>query len=236
MKFAAFVLFALGWLSLARADLTFEKDRVEIQAKPEEEEVTGLFPFKNTGATTVEIMAIESNCGCLAAGADKTAYAPGESGVMKAVFNISNLAGPSDNSLFLPLKGDSRPEAKVTIAVDVPVFFKIEPKLTNWKIGDKPEPKSLLFKVLAGDPVAVTNIICSREGFTVQKEVVKEGREYRITITPNSTAQPIMGALKIETDSKIPRYKKQMAFFAVRKPYKDKDGKDLPLSDPEKEE
>ena len=36
-----------------------------------------------------------------------------------------------------------------------------------------------------------------------------------MTVKPHSTKEVTLGALKIETDSKIPKYQRQLAFFSI---------------------
>ena len=59
-----------------------------------------------------------------------------------------------------------------------------------------------------------------REGaIEVSWKEVTPGREYVVTVKPKSTNDVMLGAIKIETDSKIPKYQRQLAFFSiVRKP------------------
>ena len=46
------------------------------------------------------------------------------------------------------------------------------------------------------------------------KEIIP-GKEYEITVKPTDTKEVMLGALKIETDSKIPKYQRQLSFFSV---------------------
>ena len=87
--------------------------------------------------------------------------------------------------------------------------------MQKWKVGEKPAPKKVKFKVLYKDPIEILSLTSSRKSFKAEfKEVVK-GREYEITLTPEDTSRPILGALSIYTDCAIERHKKKLAFFNV---------------------
>lgn len=45
---------------------------------------------------------------------------------------------------------------------------------------------------------------------------VKKGREYKIIITPRSTAKPAFNTIWVRTDSTVPRYKRQMGFLTIK--------------------
>ncbi len=61
----------------------------------------------------------------------------------------------------------------------------------------------------------IVEITSSRQQFVFRSEQVEEGRHYRIMLKPETTAEAIMGVLKIVTDSGVPKYQRQHAFFTV---------------------
>jgi hypothetical protein len=65
----------------------------------------------------------------------------------------------------------------------------------------------------------ITRISSTREQVEFSFKEITPGKEYEVTVKPKSTAEVMLGALKIETDSKIPKYQRQLSFFSVyRKP------------------
>ena len=67
----------------------------------------------------------------------------------------------------------------------------------------------------------ITSITTASDQVEFSWREIPPGREYEITLKPTTTAEILFGALKIETDSKTPKYRRQLAFFAVcRKPAK----------------
>ena len=88
----------------------------------------------------------------------------------------------------------------------IPDVVTIEPELIKWKVGEDPSAKTFTLKVPHVDPIKITNVSSTREGFDVSVLTKKEGREYEITIKPQNTSKPMLGMLKIETDSKLKKH------------------------------
>ena len=57
----------------------------------------------------------------------------------------------------------------------------------------------------------------AQETFVNRLQVVRDkpGQEYLVTVKPKTTKDVTLGALKIETDSTIPKYQRQLAFFSI---------------------
>jgi hypothetical protein len=98
------------------------------------------------------------------------------------------------------------------------VIVSIEPKLVQWLIGDKPEPREFTVKMTGKDPIRVTQVDSTRQTVTAAFREVTPGREYRITVTPGTTADVIIGAVTVRTDSAIPKYQRQLAFYNILTP------------------
>jgi hypothetical protein len=104
--------------------------------------------------------------------------------------------------------------------LDVPEIISIEPRAVQWHVGDAPDEKHMTIKVVSEPAMKVLRVASMREGAVdLSWKEVKAGAEYLVTVKPKSTADVILGGIKIETDSKIPKYQRQIAFFSIlRKP------------------
>lgn len=210
-------LIALAWN--CQADLVLDGSVVEVKPKPEDETVTVAFTFRNKGDKPVTILNLESGCSCLSSSLDARTYAPGASGTGKAEFKVSSFVGRHEKSVTVTTDDPKQPQWVIPFVLDVPAVVEIEPKTLQWWLGGEAAEKTCVIKILTEEPIKVTNVTSTRESVTYKLETVKEGKEYRITVKPNSTEEVVMGALKIETDSQIPKYQRQLAFFSVfRKP------------------
>ena len=96
-----------------------------------------------------------------------------------------------------------------------PVFVDIEPKTIQWWVGEEPVEKTTTVKMNADTPMTIKNITATRDNVEFSWKEVTPGREYLVTVKPKSTKEVTLGALKIETDSTIPKYQRQLAFFSI---------------------
>lgn len=202
----------------AQAGLVFDVDPLVLKPKPEDEEVSATFTFVNKGNRPIKVTKLDSSCSCLEASVDKEVYGPGEKGTGKAVFKVSSLVGKHEKTLHLLTDDPAEPDKVLTVVLDVPEEISIEPRLLEWVLGEEPVAKDLTIKMVGKDPLKVTKVTASRENVTFEVQEVTPGREYRITVKPASTASITVGMLKIETDSKVPKFARQMAFFNIVRP------------------
>lgn len=198
-----------------RADLVTEVPVIELKPKPEDESVTTDFVFYNKGTKPVKVLNIESACSCLSASLDKAVYAPGEKGTGKAEFKVSSFTGRHEKAVHIQTDDPSQSEWVVNFVLDVPEVIKIEPKTLQWWMGDEVDAKTTKVTMLGDAPLKIKGITSTRENVEYSVKEIKPGREYEITVKPKSTNEVMLGALKIETDSTIPKYQRQLAFFSV---------------------
>ncbi len=213
------ILAGLAAAVCCHAELVLDSPMVEVKPKPEDEVVEVAFTFRNKGDKPVTILNLESGCSCLSASLDARTYAPGASGTGKAEFKVSSFVGRHEKSVTVATDDPAQPKWDIPFVLDVPAVVEIEPKTLQWWLGEEAVEKSCVVKMLGDQPLRITGVTSTRESVEFKSEEIKPGREYRITVKPKSTDEPLMGALKIETDSAIPKYQRQLAFFSVfRKP------------------
>jgi hypothetical protein len=216
--FLSFWLVFLG-LGSIRAELALEVPVIEVKPKPEDEEITTTFVFHNNGGKPVTVLKLDSSCSCLSADMDKRVYGPGEKGVGKAVFKISSFVGRHEKTLHVVTDDPAQPEWVVPFVIEVPAVVDIEPKNLQWWLGDPADPKKYVVKMTGDQPMKILKITTTRPKVEFSMKEVKPGREYEVTLKPLTTDEVMLGALTFETDSTIPKYQRQMAFYSVyRKP------------------
>ena len=199
----------------ASAQLKFESIHQEASAKPEDTELMIKFPFSNPTGSPIRVASLESTCGCIKGSTDKRVYGPGEAGVVQALFSLGSFVGTHQKVVYLDTEKPDEQRYKLTVTVNIPEVVVIEPKLTKWTIGEEAAAKQIDVKFVGAEPMKITGLQSTRPQFEFSSETIEEGRHYRITLKPTTTAEPIMGALKISTDSKTPKYQGQFAFFNV---------------------
>lgn len=213
------ILLALASSAIAHAELTLGVPAIELKPKPEDEEVQTTFKFRNSGDKTVKILGLESACSCLSSELDKAEYKPGEEGTGTATFKVSTFVGRHEKFVIATTDDPKQPEWQIHFILDVPAVVDIKPKTLQWFIGDAAAPKSCLVQFTGDAPMKIVQITPTRENVSFEWKELKEGREYLITVTPKTTQDITLGALKIETNSAIAKYRYQLAFFSIsRKP------------------
>jgi hypothetical protein len=203
---------------LLRGELVFDKDPIVVNPKPEDEQIEVTFTFKNGGNKPLAVTGLESSCSCLEASLDKAIYAEGEKGSGKATFKISSFVGRHEKTLHIFTNDPAHREQILNFILDVPAVVNIEPKLLQWITGQKAEPKEFIVTMVGKDPMKITNVTATRENVKFEWKEIKPGREYKIILSPTDTSGVTIGALKIETDSTITKYQRQMAFFSIVRP------------------
>lgn len=202
-----------------RAELTLGVPAIELKPKPEDEEVEAVFKFRNAGDKAVKVLSLESACSCLSAELDKAEYQPGEEGTGTARFKVSTFVGRHEKYVIATTNDPDQEEWQINFILDVPTVVEIKPKTLQWYIGDESSPKSCLVQFTGEDPTKIVKITATRENVAFEWKELKEGREYLVTVTPKTTDDVTLGALKIETNSPIAKYRNQLAFFSIsRKP------------------
>ena len=208
-------LFLGAWTGMAAAGLQFDHERVAETARPEAESHDVVFHFTNTGKAPVTIREVETYCGCISGSTDKTVYQPGEKGTVKAVFRLGSFEGEVNKGLCVHSDSPENPDQQLVVSITIPKMFEIVPEVTTWLMGDPLTPKTIKFRNLTSQPVTVLRTTSTREAFKAEIKEVEKGKEYEITVTPGSTGEPVLGALRIETDCAIAKYRSRMCFFNV---------------------
>jgi hypothetical protein len=201
-----------------RGALTFDHDPVEVKPRPEDEEIATTFEFTNSSDKPVTVKGLESTCSCLEASMDQRTYAPGARGSGKALFKVSSFVGRHEKTLHIYTDYPGASEQVLTFALEVPVIISIKPNLLEWTLGEPAQAKTMVIKMVGQDPLHITKVTPTRENVRYELKEVTPGREYHLIVTPTTTADITIGAFKIETDSKIPKYSRQMAFFSIVRP------------------
>jgi hypothetical protein len=227
------MIYSLCLSLVISAEFTFEKKLKAVTAKPDAEVVYVEFDFQNNSDEVITILNFDAPCSCMGARLKREdkknslVFAPGAKGKLIGVLEFENFKGTIDKVIKVRTdkdKGDE-PSVILTCRVTIPVLIATDEEQLNWKVGAKLEPKEFRIKVSdkSETPIKIVN---HKHGFGVSDvfdyklETIKEGREYKVTVTPLKTTEPSIGVVKFYTDSKIPRYKLVQIFLLVDHPKK----------------
>ena len=201
----------------ARAGLEFEKPVQTAEVKISDAEIATQFAFKVTGDRAVKITDIRTFCSCVRAQTmnGKMEFEPGERGIIDTAFEVGNFEGELKKEVVVTTDDAAQPETRLVLEVKIPMIFEITPAQLVWQVGEQVIPKTVRIKVLGADPVRVTAAVSSRDTMTTAVREVAAGKEYEITVTPAATGTKVLGLVRVETDSKYPRYQKRLIFFNI---------------------
>lgn len=186
-------------LSSASAELEWESKILAFTAGFSEEKVTADFVFKNPGPGPVTIKDIRTSCGCTTAALDKKNYLPGETGSIRAVFDIGSRTGHQEKKIYVLTDQTRQASETLTFSVFIPEILSIRPQLVYWHQNQ--EVFSRIIRVIPRYPEPLNILSVSSENPVFQTRLVRirEGQEYEIEVTPGNLSRALNGTVTIRT-------------------------------------
>ena len=214
------------WLALmafvCAGKLEFKALLQDLHAPPEAKTVTAEFEFTNKTDKEVTVKEYKPTCSCISVmiKEGKLRYAPGESGLLRAEFDMQNFSGVVDKVIALWLDADpaDKPSMSLTVRVHIPVLVELEPKTLKWELGGKGEAQTIKVSMKHDKPIRIKAVTSSSEAFKCEVKTVEDGKSYDIVVTPDDVTNAQMAVFRLETDSEIKKFQVQQAFGIVRKP------------------
>ncbi len=189
-------LFLGAAMTICAEALEWETDTVRVTIAPFQATQDVVFHFRNRGAAAVALTDIETNCDCLAAAADRTTVAPGESGEIKATFTIGDHAGLYER--LITVRSDDAKEPKyLHVEIEVPETCSVAPRSLQWKLNASPAAASVTVKAAAGLVIDFTEAVATNAAFSARLETVEAGHSYLVHVQPTDTSRPISAAIRI---------------------------------------
>jgi hypothetical protein len=201
------------------AGLTWEQTQLEFRPDASALEVHGEFHFTNTGRTAVIIESVTPECGCTTATLEKAVYQPGEKGRIAAVFTIGQRRGDQTKHIRVQIAGEKEPIG-LTLLTHIAEAMRLTPDFVYWQAGEPPSPKTITATVIEDKPLTITKISTSNSKFHLEQKAVREGREYRILVTPEDTASDVIAVITIETLAGTEHARTFQAYAQVKPPVK----------------
>ncbi len=135
--------------------------------------VTVEFKFVNAGNAPLEILKVNSSCGCTAAAPSKTVYEAGEEGAITVTFKPQGRNGAQHKSVRVETNDATNKTVTLKISSDVLAAITITPRLVNFNNVERGLEKKERFEVrLRGGESKVTSV--EVEGGLVTAAIVEE--------------------------------------------------------------
>lgn len=218
MKTFLLLFSIIGILPLC-AQLKFDEEKISAEAGLDDKTISRDFKFTNKGDTSVTIRAADASCSCISVqlAGGKFTYAPGESGTMRANFEIGTFQGTVDKPVYIWLETDpdEKPSSTVHLSVTIPTIISLEPKSVKWKTGEDIAPKVIDVKMDYEKPIHVTQATSNNENFKIELITVEDGKHYQVKVTPVDGEATGLAIVRIETDVDVPKQRNQQAFAVI---------------------
>lgn len=220
MKTASVIWLALFACTHATG-LDFPETRKEVHAPADVKVVSMDFNFTNHTDKPVTIRKYDAACSCIAVKIQdgKLRYEPGESGVVRAEFDMGNFYGAVDKTVLIWQDDDpeAKPSITLTAHVVIPTLVIIEPKTLKWEVNGKPDPQTIRINMDYTKPIKIVSVSSSSEAYSHALKTIEEGKSYELVVTPLDLKNPGLAVFRITTDCAIDKFKFQQAFAQVRK-------------------
>ncbi|MGA8655948.1 MAG: DUF1573 domain-containing protein [Chthoniobacterales bacterium] len=180
--------------------LKWDNPEQSFAPKPLDRQVVAKFRFTNIGTMPVTINEVRTSCGCTTAALEKKLYHPGESGEIDATFTIAGLTGHQEKSIFVTTSAALVEPVVLRLKVDIPEAIKIEPQLVLWRLGERPDSKTIRIAVPEGMSAKIVSVVADNAAVKLELHEIRPGKEWEVKVTPPSTKEPAGATLLIRTN------------------------------------
>lgn len=190
----------------ARADLQWEHTSVEQVAAVGRDAVEVAFRFSNLDKLPVTIVSLQPSCGCTTTRLEKTTYAPGEKGVLTAIFDGRGLQGVQEKTIRVISDGSPTPTT-LTLRVSFPSWVEASPRLVWWPVASPGEAKEVRLAIAPSTQAIITSVAPENANFTTLLQPDGDPFHYQLIVRPLSTATALfsMVTLHLEAPEAAPR-------------------------------
>ncbi len=188
--------FAMMIASSSQAELTWKQLAVDLRADAKSTVLEARFPFTNTGMVPVDIIGVESSCGCTTVSLEKRHYEPRETGEIVARYTVGTQVGAQQKTVEVQTN-DGREPTVLTLNVQVPEVLHIQPTFLQWKHGEPLSDKVITLEMVQNLSVKDISAQSSAANFTTEIKTLVPGRKYALTVRPQSTDQHQFSTLTV---------------------------------------
>ncbi len=188
----------LFFTTYANAQIEWERKEVTLSVHPIQQKVAVEFKFHNTGNDPIEFLSLRPSCGCLSIYPQKKSYLPGESGILKVVFDLSNRIGPQEKKVMIVTSDAPKKEQILTLKVNIPEGYQLSTSRLIWKENQR-EPQTVTLTNVSGKPISLGKVTSSDPRIKATLKTIRSGFEYQIDLTPDPTVKNVRSVIRIET-------------------------------------
>ena len=200
MKILPF-LFGLSLFAVpfSEALIEWEKKEITVTVHPVQLKKEVTFKFRNTGNNPVEFLSMRPSCGCLSIHPEKKRYLPGESGSLKAVFDLANRTGAQKKSIEIITSDNPTQTQSLYLKINIPDAYLFSAKLLTWESSKGNTPQTVTLTNVSSEAISIGKATSSDERFKIELKTLREGFEYRLKITPETGLENMRSVIRIQT-------------------------------------
>ena len=178
------------------ATLEWKTTALQLKTEVGQEQVVAVFPFSNRGDKPVHIISVDPSCSCMAVEPVKEVYAPGETGEIRVEITLAGYVGRLRRSVAVETDDATGRFAELILTVDIPEPLVINPRFLFWRVGDRPEEKSLEIVVAEPKKTVFGEIECSSPLFH-SRLLPQPAGGYRLAVQPADLRQPAEAVIRL---------------------------------------
>jgi hypothetical protein len=192
-----------GFGSLAQAELVWAATTVKTKLLPGGS-FTAEFPYENRGAEPVQILGVESDCGCVTIleSPGKT-IPPGGKGRLVAKMELEGRIGQQMKRIWVRTNDQPTPGFELSLEVEVLEVFSFHPEELEmeWKQGGESEAQILTIRRIEKVPAEIRAVESTSRNFDafLDSSRASEGI-WQVRVAPTSTREDNEGVIFIRSD------------------------------------
>ena len=198
------------------AQLSWETKELSFQPMAGERSVEARYKFQNAGQSPVQILNVQTSCGCTTAGTAKKTYLPGEQGEVEVKFLFGGRRGPQHKTIVVQTDDPKEPSVILSLNADILELVKVRPSYLFWKKDSDRTPQTLSLKMTSSVPVKVVSVTSNDPKFNTELRSGGDGKDCEVIVTPADTATPVLATLTILTDYPAARPESFKAYAQIK--------------------
>ncbi len=184
----------------AQAELHWEQKTITLHVHPLQVEAKTAFHFTNTGAEPVDILSVQTSCGCLKAVADANQIMPGATGSVAATFDFRDKTGPQRKSIAVRSSDNPKQPDVLYVEANIPEVYTLDTQRLEWSLNGNREPKTCRMKNRLNEPVRLISASSSSGQFIAELKPIRDGFEYEVLVRPAESAVSGLAVITIQTE------------------------------------
>lgn len=186
--------------SIVRAELVWQQKSIQLNVHPLQVEAETAFHCANTGTKPVDILSVQTSCGCLKAAAVTNRIMPGTSGSVSVTFDFHDKTGPQRKSVAVRSSDNPSKPSLLYVEANIPDIYSLEPARLEWSLTSDHGSKTCRLVNRSNSPIRLVSVLSSSDQFTAELKPIRDGFEYNVQVCPVESSIPGLAAITIQTE------------------------------------